>query len=124
MQGLGVTWMRTTGLMTTFFILVDSSVRWIPDVVNAPVVGPFFKGGICATLAWWVIWPFETLKNQVQVAQAKEMSVWQRMKLLKQAGLKTMFRGIVPGSVRSIVANGASMLVFTTCQDLRDKYKL
>jgi hypothetical protein len=40
---------RTVGLLSSFFVLVDYSVRYIPDVVNAPLIGPFFKGGICAT---------------------------------------------------------------------------
>jgi solute carrier family 25 carnitine/acylcarnitine transporter 20/29 len=48
-KGFGVTWVRTTGLMTTFFVLVDSMVRHAPDVVNAPGIGPFIKGGLCAT---------------------------------------------------------------------------
>jgi solute carrier family 25 carnitine/acylcarnitine transporter 20/29 len=48
-NGFGVTWMRTTGLMTTFFILVDSMVRHAPDLVNTPGIGPFIKGGVCAT---------------------------------------------------------------------------
>ncbi|KAL0486651.1 mitochondrial substrate carrier family protein L [Acrasis kona] len=48
-QGYGVTWMRTTGLMTTFFILEDSLVRHAPELINTPGVGPFLKGSICAT---------------------------------------------------------------------------
>lgn len=48
-KGFGVTWMRTTGLMTTFFCLVDSMVRHAPDLTNAPGIGPFIKGGVCAT---------------------------------------------------------------------------
>ena len=34
---------RTLFLMGSFFILVDYSVRYIPDVINMPVYGPFFK---------------------------------------------------------------------------------
>lgn len=45
---------------------VDSGVRHLPNLINAPYVGPFLKGGLCSTISWWIIWPFETLKSQVQ----------------------------------------------------------
>lgn len=111
--------MRTTALMTTFFMLVDSLTRHAPDLVTQPVVGPFIKGGVCATLAWWVCWPLETLKSQVQANTLPNATLLQRMLAIRNAGIRSMFRGIVPGSLRSLVANGSSMLVFSLCQDLR-----
>ena len=77
------------------------------------------QGGICATLAWWVVWPFEALKSQIQATDSKNITLKQRWAAMRAAGMSGIFRGIVPGSVRSLVANGASMLVFTTCQDMR-----
>eukprot|EP01122_Echinamoeba_exundans_P011469 TRINITY_DN4565_c0_g1_i2.p1 TRINITY_DN4565_c0_g1~~TRINITY_DN4565_c0_g1_i2.p1 ORF type:complete len:298 (+),score=23.48 TRINITY_DN4565_c0_g1_i2:177-1070(+) len=117
--GFWITWMRTTGLMCTFFVLVDTGVRHFPEIINAPLYGPFIKGGICATLAWWVVWPFEALKSQIQATDSKNITMKQRWAAMRAAGMSGIFRGIVPGSVRSVVANGASMLVFTTCQDMR-----
>jgi len=118
--GLGVSWIRTVGLMTTFFMLVDTGVRHFPDVINAPLIGPFVKGGVCATMAWWVIWPFETLKSQVQGNTPGPSSLWQRLRFVaKNGGMRGLFRGIVPGSTRSLIANGVSMIVFTNCQALR-----
>lgn len=43
-HGYTVTLFRTLGLLYPFFILIDYSVRYLPDVVNSPL-GPFFKGG-------------------------------------------------------------------------------
>jgi hypothetical protein len=51
-HGFTPTLLRTLGLVGSFFVMVDYSVRYIPEVVNAPMIGPFFKGGICATTAW------------------------------------------------------------------------
>ncbi|KAL6078072.1 Mitochondrial carrier [Balamuthia mandrillaris] len=122
-KGFGVSWLRTVGLMTTFFILVDSAVRHIPDVINTPLIGPFIKGGVCATLSWWVIWPFETLKSQVQGNTPGPQGLWPRfLYVLRTGGVAGLFRGIVPGSSRSLIANGVSMFVFTQCQQLRERY--
>ena len=66
LQGFGVTWVRTLGLMTTYFMLVDSGRRHFPDLFSRPAVGPFLTSGIAATLAWWIVWPFEYMKAQVQ----------------------------------------------------------
>lgn len=65
-QGLSVTLLRTNGLMTTFFILNDHLARHHKDLIDIPLLGNFIKGGVCSTLAWWLIWPFENIKSQVQ----------------------------------------------------------
>ena len=54
---------------TTFFVLIDYSLRYIPEVMALPLVGPFMKGGVAATVGWAVIWPFENIKNQVRHIQ-------------------------------------------------------
>ncbi len=122
-NGFSVTWVRTTGLMVTFFIILDTLSRHAAELLSKPVVGPFIKGGVVSTLAWWLIWPFETLKNQVQgnTEGPKTLSkrfVW----VVQNHGAKSLFRGIVPGSARSLIANGASMLVFQSCQDARQHW--
>jgi hypothetical protein len=34
---------RTFLLLGSFFIMIDYSVRYFPDVIDTPVIGPFFK---------------------------------------------------------------------------------
>jgi len=126
-QGFGITMARTCVLMTTFFILVDYAVRKLPDVVNAPLIGPFFKGGICATLSWLVVWPLEYVKSQIQAnttlygkEQHQHLNTMQRLRfVLQHEGFFALYRGILPGCTRSLVANGLSMVVYTYCQALR-----
>jgi len=120
-SGFGVTWARTMGLMTTFFVLVDALERNAPQLVAVPVAGPFLKGGVCATMGWVVVWPFEVLKSQIQAkspgvpdgAGALERA---RHVLATRGGVLGLYRGIGPGCLRSMLANGCSMVVFSACQ--------
>eukprot|EP01138_Halocafeteria_seosinensis_P007857 gb/GECG01008027.1/.p1 GENE.gb/GECG01008027.1/~~gb/GECG01008027.1/.p1 ORF type:complete len:321 (+),score=19.60 gb/GECG01008027.1/:1-963(+) len=109
-QGFGITLLRTNGLMTTFFILNDHLARHHSDLISIPVLGNFIKGGVCSTLSWWLIWPFENLKSQVQAETegvAKGSSWVVRAKhVIKEKGVIGLYRGIGPGSARSLIANG------------------
>ena len=66
LQGFSVTLIRTIGLMGIYFILIDSFRRNIPHFFSSPVLGPFLLSGTAATMAWWMVWPIENMKSQVQ----------------------------------------------------------
>jgi len=127
--GFGVTWARCLGLMTTYFILVDSGRRHFPDAFKQPIMGPFLTSGIAATLAWWLVWPLEYMKSQVQGAYGEKMSTLERMRLVvkERGGFLGLYRGILPGTIRSFMSNGTSMIVMVYAQrkvsewGLRDK---
>ncbi|XP_033738175.1 mitochondrial ornithine transporter 1-like [Pecten maximus] len=116
--GFGVTWARTIGLMTTYFMLVDSIRRHFPDLFKQPILGPFLTSGLAATAAWWIVWPLEYMKCQVQADYGNKMSVLQRMKLIirERGGFFALYRGIMPGTIRSFLANGTSMIVMSYAQ--------
>lgn len=122
-HGYSATLLRTLGLLYPFFILIDYSVRWIPDVVNSPGIGPFFKGGICATAAWAFAFPFETAKSEIQADTTGRYKTMRgptlnvMRELYKQGGIKRLYRGFGPGASRSFVANGTSMIVYSWFQD-------
>jgi len=121
-SGFTPTLLRSMGLLGSFFVMVDYSTRYIPHVINAPLIGPFFKGGICATAAWAVCFPFETAKSVVQSQCHKYKDVpfatFVVMKrLYRERGIRHgLYRGFLPGASRSFFANGASMLVYTGVQ--------
>lgn len=123
-HGFGATLARTTGLLGSFFVMVDYSVRYAPDLVNTPLIGPFFKGGVCATTAWVFAFPFESAKSVIQADTTGKYrnlrnSTWVVMKeLYKERGLaKGLYRGFLPGASRSFFANGTSMIVYAWFQD-------
>ncbi|XP_050023323.1 uncharacterized protein [Dermacentor andersoni] len=116
--GFGVTWMRTVGLMTSYFIFLDSGRRNFNEYFQRPLLGPFLISGLAATAAWWIVWPLEYMKSQVQGHYGQNVSLLQRMKSIyrQKGGFTAMYRGLAPGSIRSFVANGTSMIVMSYAQ--------
>ena len=75
---------------------------------------------MCATLAWAVAWPLEIAKNQKQGADGSRLSTLAIVRQLAASdGLRGLYRGFLPGALRSFVANGAGMAVFQFTQSLR-----
>lgn len=105
--------------------------------------GPFFSGGVAASTAWIVCWPLEIAKNQIAANNSGgPTSIHGRlMHIFKNHGLKgfsrgftknskiflqkrkKLFLGIVPGLLRSLVANGASFAVYSSCQERRKQWQ-
>ena len=116
--GFGVTWCRTIGLMCTYFILVDSGRRHAPELFSSSVLGPFLMSGVAATLGWWVVWPLEYMKSQVQGRYGERETVLRRMRRVvrERGGFFALYRGLWPGTLRSFIANGTSMIVMQKAQ--------
>ncbi|XP_052776716.1 mitochondrial substrate carrier family protein L-like [Mya arenaria] len=116
--GFGVTWLRTMGLMSSYFIFVDTGRRNFPEYFARPILGPFLISGMAATMAWWIVWPLEYMKSQVQSGYANQNeSVLKRMAtVIRERGFFSLYRGILPGTIRSFTANGTSMVVMTFAQ--------
>ena len=118
--GATATFARAALMLTTFFVLCDYTERTAPELVAKPLLGGFFKGGICATAAWLVAWPFETVKSRVQGSEASGESTLQVMrKIVSEDGPRALYRGFLPGAGRSFVANGVGMAVYSYTQSLR-----
>jgi solute carrier family 25 carnitine/acylcarnitine transporter 20/29 len=120
--GAAATWGRGTVMLTSFFVLCDYSEKAAPELMSRPLLGGFLKGGVCATLAWVVAWPLEVAKNKVQGTEG-QFQGRSTLSIVRQIaateGMRGLYRGILPGALRSFVANGAGMAVFQFTQSLR-----
>ena len=121
--GAAATWARGTVMLTFFFVFCDYSERAAPQLMARPLLGGFLKGGVCATLAWAIAWPLEVAKNKVQGAEGALYKGRSTLAIVRQVaatdGLRGLYRGILPGALRSFVANGAGMAVYQFTQSLR-----
>ena len=122
--GFGLTWSRLFVALGSFFVLIDVGERWFPSLLATPFVGAALKGGVAATFGWLLAWPLEVLKNSVQAALPmpglrNNASILERARYIvaTRGGVLALYRGLGPGLLRSLVANGAAMAAFQTCQD-------
>jgi solute carrier family 25 carnitine/acylcarnitine transporter 20/29 len=117
-KGLGVNMARNIPLLSFFFIFLEISKNYdMPSNLR-----PFISGSICSTLAWTLIWPFDVIKSQIQGSTGNE-SLFQKIKIhYKNFGIFGFFRGYVPGAIRSLLANGLSMVALVKTQQYLENY--
>jgi len=115
-RGFTMQWGRTGGLMTSYFIMIDSVRRHTRAFDSR--LGQFLASGCCATTAFWVVWPFELIKNQIQAGtEGAGNTVRERLSyLVRHHGYAGLLRGIVPGTASIFLRNGAAMVVMQTAQ--------
>jgi solute carrier family 25 carnitine/acylcarnitine transporter 20/29 len=117
--------------MVTYFCCIDTVKRKRPETFKT-IYGQFLVSSCSATLGFWMVWPLEVLKNQVQADMSLQVGREYRGKssfgrpietivqptLLQRAqylisthGVRGLYRGILPGTIRSFLSNGFSMVV-------------
>tara|TARA_B110001452_G_scaffold192165_1_gene162229 strand:- start:1089 stop:2177 length:1089 start_codon:yes stop_codon:yes gene_type:complete len=104
-QGAGLQWARTGPMMTLYFCLFDMCKR---NGLTSSALGQFFSSGGCALVGFWIVWPFETLKNQTQAGMPG--TVIEKVRGMP-GGFLGLYRGILPGSLSVFLRNGAAMIV-------------
>jgi len=115
--GFALTWARLYIALGTFFVICDTAERHAPDFFATPIVGPFLKGGVAATVGWWIAWPLEVCKSLRQSGRFASRSAPAALRaLIAERGVVGLYRGIGPGTARSVVGNGAAVLAFETCK--------
>jgi len=119
MNGAGITLGRNTVLFAAFVVYVDLAkqacqVGYVPAALMDDTrrnLSPFAKGAICANLAWLTVWPADVVKSMRQSGNYDGNT--SSLSLLRD-NIKNgrVFRGILPGLIRSSIANGLSMVVY------------
>ena len=108
-KGSGATIARNSFLFSSFVVYMDLSKL----VVELP---PFALGSICANMAWLTIWPMDVVKSQIQSGAHDGKSMGTLLKEVVRTG--AMFRGLLPGLLRSTIANGCAMVVYKKTEAL------
>jgi hypothetical protein len=114
--GFSLTWSRLYIALGGFFAAVDHCDRHYPALFQQPG-GSFLKGAVCATACWWLAWPLEVAKNRVQSGLHAGGVRAVLSSIVKERGLSGLYRGIGPGTLRSLVGNGFALLAFDTCKE-------
>lgn len=96
-NGFKYQYLRTTGLMTTYFCTIDLLRQ--NTMLFTSISGQFIASAGAATLGYWIVWPLEVLKNQHQSG-----------KLYKNIKVRDLYKGILPGTLSIFWANGCAMI--------------
>lgn len=117
-QGFFMQFPRTVGMMTFIFCGVDSTRRWTNGAAFEKPAYQFLTWGGVSMLGFWVIWPLETLKNQVQAGTAVEGTAAPtlRQRITYLGGPLGLYRGILPGSISVFLRNGTAAVVMGLAQ--------
>ena len=100
--------MRNSFLFGSFVLYLDLVNGIYPDL------HPFLKGAFCANMAWFGIWPLDVVKSRRTSGLAKFQGQ-SSLALLKGCIVEgTLFAGILPGLMRSTIANGFGMFAYTS----------
>jgi len=110
LKGSGVTLFRNAFLFSSFVVYMDISKQVIEDL------SPFWRGGICANMAWMTIWPLDVVKSRAQSGKFEGVGMVQLLKDAAKDG--HLWRGVGPGLTRSFIANGSSMVVYTKVETI------
>lgn len=104
-EGSAVTIGRNALMFGAFSIYRDVVPSFFPGGLS-----PFWLGAVSSNLAWLTIWPLDVIKSQVQ---SGNYPGWSAGALLKEAARTgSLFRGVMPGLLRSTIANGSAMVVY------------
>ncbi|KAL9185301.1 hypothetical protein ACHAXT_003078 [Thalassiosira profunda] len=121
-NGFGTTLVRNSFLFGSFVLYMDIFRQQVEERLDVKVT-PFIRAGICANLAWLTIWPLDVIKTRRQSGKYDGKSVMWLLKDVIQKG--DLYRGLSVGMLRSFIANGASMEVFTIVErELRERFHL
>jgi solute carrier family 25 (mitochondrial carnitine/acylcarnitine transporter), member 20/29 len=120
LDGTVITLVRNSVLFSAFICYVDlarqaTQAGYIPtQLVNADGTNltPFAKGALCANAAWLTVWPADVVKTQLQSGNYDIRKNGIVSLLIDNARTGRLFRGVVPGLIRSSIANGSSMVVY------------
>eukprot|EP00605_Chrysophyceae_sp_TOSAG23-4_P001402 GSChrysophyteH1.ASY1.ANO1.1524.1 assembled CDS len=118
LHGSQATVARNSILFSAFVVYLDLSKQIAPGVLS-----PFFEGAICANLAWFTIWPMDVVKTMVQSGNYAGRSL--PSLLAETVRTRALFKGLLPGLVRSTIANGTAMSIYSRIlREIKEKRRL
>ena len=99
-------------MLVSFMCMLDLCRRHT-DLMNSKQ-GQFCASGLMSVACFWLVWPFEFLKNQIHAERNNKLGKTNLEKVrnvIKQYGVKCMYKGLLPGTISIFTRNGASMVV-------------
>lgn len=124
-KGLGYQIIVASGMFSTFVSIIEG-FKNKTNLMDS-MFGQFIVGCVAGTIAWYIVWPFEYVKNLTQCGtEGVGESGWQKFQYAYRTGggFKGLFRGFVPGTICYSLRNGASLVAMAYVNKLFEKIGL
>lgn len=95
------------GIEGTKFLLA----KYTPIKDESHPMMPVMAGGVGGMCLWLTIFPFDLIKSRIQVENSKLSLSTMLVKIIREEGFRTLYRGLTPTLVRTFPATAA--LLFT-----------
>ena len=112
--GAPLTFLRNSLLFSSFAVYSDLSSFFIEGGLS-----PFWKGAVCANLAWLTVWPLDVVKSRAMSGRFGRSGAAELLRGAAKDG--ALLRGLAPGLVRSTLANGVGMVVFARVKEVMER---
>jgi hypothetical protein len=104
---------------TPFLLLLPRPATCAYRWQRIPDLPPFAIGALCSNLAWLTVWPLDVVKSQVQSGHYQGQGLWKLLVGTARSG--QLYRGLLPGLMRSTIANGCAMVAYTETKKVLEK---
>ena len=110
-RGFTSLYIRSTAMMTTYFVVVDFYKR--NTNLFQSKLGQFWVSGSASVIGWFIIWPFEVMKNisQAETPGSGKTTADCAKYVMQKYGHAGFMRGFVPGAMSVFFRNGAAFIV-------------
>lgn len=71
---------------------------------------PLISGGVGGMCLWLAIFPFDLIKSRIQIDNSKLSLTQMLAKIVKEEGIRTLYRGLTPTLIRTFPATAALLL--------------
>lgn len=114
-NGLGSTIFREMPGYFAFFGGIEGTkkllVKYTPIKDESHPMMPLMAGGVGGMCLWLTIFPFDLIKSRIQIENSKLGLPDMLMKIIREEGFRTLYRGLTPTLIRTFPAT--AVLIFT-----------
>lgn len=86
-------------------------VKYTPIKDESHPMMPLMAGGVGGMCLWLTIFPFDLIKSRIQIENSNLGLPKMLMKIIREEGFRTLYRGLTPTLIRTFPATAA--LIFT-----------
>lgn len=124
-KGLGTTLLRDAPGIGVYFTSYEYLHRFVSkDTASGPSTSAILMaGGMAGVVSWIACYPLDVVKSRVQGGSTSAGFVETTVRMYRQEGLRSFFRGVNAAVIRAYPTNAAIFFTAAFIHSLYEKYK-